>query len=983
MPATTLKATSASMPAPYGIAADSSGNLYVSSNMHSVFKVTTDGLLSRVAGTGIAGFSGDGGRATQAQLNAPRGLALDRAGNLYIADSGNQRVRKVSPAGTISTAAGPSVGTGGFWTFKTPSSVAVDQEGTLYVADPTSQIVFGLPSTGGISPAWSYGPCHITPTAIAIDSAGDVYVSSEDRILKGSPKALCPVTLVAGGGDSDGDNGPATKARNVGSSGMAFDASGNLYLALGTRVRKIGADGIITTFAGRGSPGELGDGGPAFAATLWGASGVTSDPYGNVYIADQNNNRVRKVTSSGAITTIAGGRIGDGQLALFAQFSNPGKMVRDSAGNLFIADTGQNRIRKIGVDGVITTVAGTGEIGFSGDGGPAVNANLYSPQGIALDSQDNLYIADRFNHRVRKVTKDGLIHTVAGDGVMGFKTEGDGGPAVSAHLGSPRAVAVDKSGNLYIAVGDYLRKVGTDGKITTFAGGGSNTPAFSDGGPATKAFLNSPSDLAFDAAGNLYVAAVVLRKISSDGIIDSVKGSSQLLNPTHFAMDNAGNFYVAEAYTYRVRKIAADGAMTTVIGDGKLGYSGDGGLAAGARSGAPGGLLLDSDGRLLMSDTDNHVIRMLTSASLPNLAVKSSHTGDFERGKTATYSITISNALSAGSANVPITATEIPPAGFTLVSMSGPGWSCAGNTCSRSDALAPGTSYPLISATVAVPADAPDQVTNTVTTSIAGYAIAGGLDLTAIAAPSASAPLISSVVDGAAYRPGVVDGSWASIIGRNLATSTRPWNDSDFTNGSQLPTSLDGVSVTIDGRLAAISYISPTQLNIQVPQTDKDGPVQVIVITRAGASAPASVEVRSKAPNLFAYASPNSRYPAALIARSDGGVDYLCPEGLFGAGLPTRPARPGETILLYGTGFGPTTPRVGSGQVFSGAARIVGEVSVTIGGAKATVQFAGLISPGLYQLNVVVPAVAAGDQPLGMTVDGVSAQTNLVVPVGR
>lgn len=241
-------------------------------------------------------------------------------------------------------------------------------------------------------------------------------------------------------------------------------------------------------------------------------------------------------------------------------------------------------------------------------------------------------------------------------------------------------------------------------------------------------------------------------------------------------------------------------------------------------------------------------------------------------------------------------------------------------------------------------------------------------------------PAISSVVNGASFLPGISDGSWVSIVGSDLAKNSRAWRADEIANG-KLPQVLDKVSVTIDGLPAAIAYISPNQLNVQAPSTGRVGRVSVVVTNELGNSAPMEAEVRRAAPGLFVFSPGGGKYPAALVADSSGRIDYLGPAALF-AGLPfTRPAKPGETVVLYATGLGPTMPSVPAGQAYSGSAPTVDSVDVSIGGARAQVAFSGLVGPGLYQLNVVVPAAPSGDAGLSVEVNGAAAQGGLVIPV--
>jgi uncharacterized protein (TIGR03437 family) len=316
------------------------------------------------------------------------------------------------------------------------------------------------------------------------------------------------IYTVAGNGTPgySGDNGPATSAQMHGPYGAAADSAGNLYIAdSGNNVIRKVSNGVITTFAGNGTPGYTGDNGPAASAQLNAPYGVAVDSAGNLYIADSANNVIREV-SNGVITTVAGNGTccfsGDNGQATSAQLFTPVAVAVDSAGNLYIADFGNNVVRKVS-NGVITTVAGNGTYSYGGDNGQATSAELYQPNGVAVDSAGNLYIADTSNCRIRKVS-NGVITTVAGNGTPGFS--GDGSPATSAELNAPYGVAVDSAGNLYIADtgNNRIRKV-SNGTITTAAGNG--TPGYnSDGGAATSAELYEPLGVAVNSAGNVYIA---------------------------------------------------------------------------------------------------------------------------------------------------------------------------------------------------------------------------------------------------------------------------------------------------------------------------------------------------------------------------------------------------------------------------------------------------------------------------------------------
>jgi sugar lactone lactonase YvrE len=320
-------------------------------------------------------------------------------------------------------------------------------------------------------------------------------------------------TIITAVGDGklgfSGDGGPAAAARIFNAHGIAFDSSGNLYIADtdNQRIRKVSVSGIITTVAGNGIEGFRGDGGPATAAGLGNPWGVALDPLGNLYIADSSNCRVRKVDASGIITTVAGkgthGYSGDGGPATSAELGYTRDVAVDSAGNIYIVDEDYDRVRKVDASGIIITVAGKGTHGFSGDGGPATSAELKAPCGVAVDSTGNIYIDDENNARIRKVDASGVITTVAGGGSNGL---GEGGLATSAEISDPVGLTLDSRGNFYFADSNngLIRKVSGAGIITTVAGNG-DYGYNGDDIPALSAKLSTLSDVAVDSSGNVYL----------------------------------------------------------------------------------------------------------------------------------------------------------------------------------------------------------------------------------------------------------------------------------------------------------------------------------------------------------------------------------------------------------------------------------------------------------------------------------------------
>jgi len=352
------------------------------------------------------------------------------------------------------------------------------------------------------------------------------------------------ISTVAGGASLgySGDGGPATNATLHDAAGVAVDAVGNLYIAdeENSRIRKVDTNGIITTVAGNGANGYSGDGVAATNASLRYPRGVAVDAAGNLFIADNANQRIRKVDTNGIITTLAGngtnGYAGDGGAATSAKLQYPYGVAVDAAGNVYIADGLNSRIRKVATNGLISTVVGNGTNGFAGDGGAATNAEMYWTYGVTVDAAGNLFIADSQNNRIRKAATNGIITTVAGD--KNFQYGGDGVPATSTSLWMPYGTAVDPYGNLYIADTENgrVRLVNTSNIITTVAGG--NGEGYGgDGGAATNASLVAPSGLALDSAGNLYIA-------DQGGDIRKVTPAGPVLTVGNTGLANAGNYQV-------------------------------------------------------------------------------------------------------------------------------------------------------------------------------------------------------------------------------------------------------------------------------------------------------------------------------------------------------------------------------------------------------------------------------------------------------
>ena len=574
-----------------GVAIDGAGNVFVAdANDHRVRKVTPDGNISTVAGDGTPGFRGDGGPASAARLNTPYGIAVDGAGNLYIADLGNNRVRKVGPDGTISTVPGTD-------TLMAPRNVALDAAGTLYISefgghrvrrvrmDGAVEVVAG---TGVAGFGGDGGPATAaqlsSPAGLAFDSAGSLYIadSGNNRIRKlaagvittvlgpdaagNSPLDLPTAVVVDSAGDlyiADYGNDRIQLLTSLGSVStvpgvgrdLALDSAGNLFVASWSYLMELAPSLALQTIAGNGSYPFRGDGSNAASARLNGPVAVALDSAGALYIADRNNLRIRMVTPSGIISTLAG----DGSSGpAITQLSYPAGVAVDDSGSVDIADQDNDRIQQVTATGVIMTLAGTETPGFNGDGLPAIATQLFSPGALALASDHTLYFVDAANQRVRKIARNGLVSTV-------IQTTAAG-------------VALDPSGTVYVADTNLhsIERIDPQGQVTVLAGTG--TPGFGgDGGLAASAQLNSPSGLAVDSQGNVYIA-------------------------------DTGNS--------RIRVIGSDGVMRTIAGNGAADFDGDGGPALSAALNAPMGLAVDAAGNLFIADFGNNRIRKLTPSPI-------------------------------------------------------------------------------------------------------------------------------------------------------------------------------------------------------------------------------------------------------------------------------------------------------------------------------------------------------------------------------
>jgi len=555
---------------PYAVAVDGSGNVYVAdSGNQNIREITAGGSVSTLAGTvGVAGSTD--GTAAAALFNLPQGIAVDASGNIYVSDSNNSTIRKIGAGGVVTTLAGSpgqtgsADGLGSSARFNAPVGLAVDVSGNIYVADFGNSTVRKVTPAGSVSTlAGSAGNAGSIdgqgsaakfnhPSAVSVDAAGYVCVidTSNQTVREISPGGS--VSTLAGkpgfGGRADGIG---AAARFFYPGGIASTSAGTVYVAdTGNHaIRAMVTPGAVTTLAG--GAGQEGDAdGTGSQAFFTYPHGVASDGSGHIYIGDSGNNTIRKMTAAGVVTTVAGnGGLPAGSangVGAAASFNNPTGVAADGSGNVYVADTGNSIIRKISEGGTVTTFAGTAGAAGSSDGtGSAASFN--APEGIAVDTVGNVYVADTNNDTIRKITAGGTVTTLAG--VAGQTGSGDGAGG-SARFNAPYAVAVDSSGNVYVA--DFfnatIRKIDTSNTVTTLAGSAGNV-GFTDGVGALASF-NQPYGLTVDASGNIYVADTynrAIREVTPVGLVTTLNGpQSRFYYPQGIAIDGSGNLYVAD-----------------------------------------------------------------------------------------------------------------------------------------------------------------------------------------------------------------------------------------------------------------------------------------------------------------------------------------------------------------------------------------------------------------------------------------------------
>jgi sugar lactone lactonase YvrE len=663
----------------------------------SVTAIATVGVrnkLAVLAGTMFPGSDIDG-TGTAATFNDPTEIAVDGSGNLYIADTDNNEIRKVTSAGVVTTIAGGAASTSSTDAIRSrasraqaekalsafkgdtvngraakrflmrelqlesrsihaesssalirhaglsvPQGIVVSSDGgTIYVADTGNEVIrkiviasdgtatmstfAGTAGTSGSADGTGTAASFFWPTGIAVDASGNLYVADAGNSLIRKITSAGVVTTLTGTDETTG-----LPARFVVPEGVTVDASGNVYVAetIICTIRKITSAGVVTILAGSDSYGSTD--GTGTAATFTDPVGIAADASGNIYVADSGNETIRKITPAGVVTTLAGtaGTLGSADgTGTAASFTNPEGVAVNASGNVYVADSGDNKIRMVTSAGVVTTLAGGGDYTTSGSAdGTGTVASFNYPEGIAVDTSGNLYVADTVNNTIRKVTSEGVVTTFAGMAGSFGSVDGTG---TVASFWSPEGIAVDASGNVYVADtgNSTIRKITSEGGGTTFAGK-SGTIGSADGAGAA-AIFSGPEGITVDASGNLYVADTyncTIRMITPEGVVTTLAGTAAYYgssdgtasaanfnSPTGIAVDASGNIYVADTNNSTIRKVTSAGVVTTLAGRaGTTGYADGTGTAA--LFSFPRGISVDASGNLYVADTGNNEIRKIT-----------------------------------------------------------------------------------------------------------------------------------------------------------------------------------------------------------------------------------------------------------------------------------------------------------------------------------------------------------------------------------
>lgn len=889
-----------------------------------------------------SGSRGDGGAATSALLDGPYGVAQDSQGNVYISESNAGVIRRVGTNGIIQRFAGSGVqddGAQGQPALQTdlisPGSLLIDTDGGLIFADTGACRIRKVLVGGTIEDLVGTGRC-----------AGSSGGFPGSNTLTGNVPPL------------QTDIGPV--------GGMVEDASGELIFSDPNEnvVWMLNSTGTLVLIAGTGYASFGGDSSTATSAYLHAPRGLAIDSDGNIYIADSANCRIRQIDTSGTITTVAGNSSCSGVSPTWNGTSLGalnGLAYDKASDSIYISSPGLARVLqfKVGTAG-LSKFVGDGTIGATVSA-PALQYPLAAPGDIIV-SGSTVLIADSTAFRVLQVQANNVT-AFAGM----WPQLASYNSASTAPLLRPSGLCFKPDGSLLAidsGTGRIVRFT-TPNELTAFAGAQYPTGySAGDGGPAVLAELDNPVRIACAPNGNVYVAeASDIRVIDSQGTIQTqvaalnISGEvSSLGATTGLAVDSAGRLVFSQGDLNEVFRYDPNTrSMSVIAGTGVAGYQGDGSAATSALLDSPGDLVYDSKGNLYIADRGNGAVREVST------------NGTIETIAGAYYGFSYSNISGSPATSVSLGTIEglaidsnnqiyiAETSRVSVIKSDGNIYVIGGFEAETDTGLVSYVAQPLYGCN-GLTTDSNNRV----------YFSVDQLSQVFMALPPGDPgppPGIDGVISASAFGAftSAAPGSWVEIYGGNLASDTRGWTTADF-SGNLAPTSLDGTSVSVAGYPAYVSYISPTQVNVQIPSTVQSGTQALTVTTAAGTSSSYELQINSIDPGLFApsiFLIDGNQYVGALL--SDGST-YVLPSDAV-SGVTSRPAQPGETITLYGVGFGSVNPQINAGVIVQGQNTLSQQIQIFLNKVPATVTYAGLApgEVGLYQFNVVVPSGVQGD----------------------